>query len=49
MISLDKLTIKSQEVLQEAIRMASERGHAQVEPDAKTGFRFLKEGGTLPA
>ncbi len=33
MISLDKLTVKSQEALQDAVRIASERGHGQVEPE----------------
>ncbi len=33
MISLDKLTVKSQEALQDAVRLASERGHAQVEAE----------------
>ena len=45
MISLDKLTIKSQEVLQEAIRMASERGHAQVEPEHFFAALLRQEGG----
>jgi len=30
MISLDKLTVKSQEALQDAVRLASERSHAEV-------------------
>ena len=30
MISLEKLTVKSQEALQDAVRLASERGHAEV-------------------
>ena len=34
MISMDKLTVKSQEALQDAVRMASERGHSQVEGGA---------------
>jgi len=33
MISLDELTVKSQEALQDAVRIASESGHAQVEPE----------------
>jgi ATP-dependent Clp protease ATP-binding subunit ClpB len=33
MISLDKLTVKSQEALQDAVRIASEAGHGQVEPE----------------
>ncbi len=45
MISLDKLTIKSQEVLQDAIRMASERGHVQVEPEHFFAALLRQEGG----
>jgi ATP-dependent Clp protease ATP-binding subunit ClpB len=45
MISLDKLTVKSQEVLQKAIRMASERGHAQVEPEHFFAALLGQEGG----
>ncbi len=33
MISLDKLTVRSQEALQDAVRIASEAGHGQVEPE----------------
>jgi len=33
MISLDKLTVKSQEALQDAVRIASEAAHGQVEPE----------------
>jgi ATP-dependent Clp protease ATP-binding subunit ClpB len=45
MISLDKLTVKSQEALQDAIRMASERGHAQVEPEHLFAAFLRQEGG----
>ncbi len=45
MISLDKLTVKSQESLQDAIRMASERGHAQVEPEHLFAALLRQEGG----
>jgi len=45
MISLDKLTIKSQEALQDSIRMASERGHAQVEPEHLFAALLRQEGG----
>ena len=45
MISLDKLTIKSQQALQDAIRSASERGHAQVEPEHLFAALLRQEGG----
>jgi len=45
MISLDKLTVKSQEALQDAIRMASERGNAQVEPEHLFAALLRQEGG----
>jgi ATP-dependent Clp protease ATP-binding subunit ClpB len=45
MISLDKLTVKSQEALQDAVRLASERGHAQVEPEHLFAAFLRQEGG----
>jgi ATP-dependent Clp protease ATP-binding subunit ClpB len=45
MISLDKLTVKSQEALQDAIRLASERGHAEVEPEHLFVSFLQQEGG----
>jgi len=45
MISLDKLTVKSQEALQDAVRIASERGHAQVEPEHLFAAFLRQEGG----
>ena len=45
MIPLDKLTVKSQEALQEAVRLASERGHAQVEPEHLLVALLRQEGG----
>ncbi|HEY5766140.1 MAG TPA: ATP-dependent chaperone ClpB [Candidatus Deferrimicrobiaceae bacterium] len=45
MISLDKLTVKSQEALQEAIRIASASGHAQVEPEHLLLALLRQEGG----
>ncbi|MBI5418693.1 MAG: ATP-dependent chaperone ClpB [Deltaproteobacteria bacterium] len=45
MISLDKLTIKSQEALQDAVRIASERGHAQAEPEHLFAALLRQEGG----
>ncbi len=45
MISLDKLTVKSQEALQDAARMASERGHSQVEPEHLFASLLRQEGG----
>jgi len=45
MISLDKLTVKSQEALQDAVRIASEAGHAQVEPEHLFLSLLRQEGG----
>src|SRR5512145_836773 len=45
MISLDKLTVKSQEALQDAVRIASEAGHAQVEPEHFFLALLRQEGG----
>jgi ATP-dependent Clp protease ATP-binding subunit ClpB len=45
MISLDKLTVKSQEALQDAIRLASERGHSQVEPEHLLSALLRQDGG----
>jgi ATP-dependent Clp protease ATP-binding subunit ClpB len=45
MISLDKLTVKSQEALQDAVRMASERGQAQVEGEHLFAALLRQEGG----
>jgi ATP-dependent Clp protease ATP-binding subunit ClpB len=45
MISLDKLTVKSQEALQDAVRIASEAGHAQVEPEHFFVALLRQEGG----
>jgi len=45
MISLDKLTVKSQEALQDAVRMASEQGHAQVEGEHLFAALLRQEGG----
>ncbi len=45
MISLDKLTVKSQEALQDAVRIASEAGHAQVEPEHLFVALLGQEGG----
>jgi len=45
MIPLDKLTVKSQEALQEAVRLASERGHAQVEPEHLFVSLLRQDGG----
>ncbi|MDA8121284.1 MAG: ATP-dependent chaperone ClpB [Deltaproteobacteria bacterium] len=45
MISLDKLTVKSQEALQEAVRMASGSSHAQVEPEHFFAALLRQEGG----
>jgi ATP-dependent Clp protease ATP-binding subunit ClpB len=47
MISLDKLTVKSQEALQDAVRIASEAGHAQVEPDHLFVALLRQEGGVV--
>jgi ATP-dependent Clp protease ATP-binding subunit ClpB len=45
MISLDRLTVKSQEALQDAVRIASETGHAQVEPEHLFVALLRQEGG----
>ena len=45
MISMDKLTVKSQEALQDAVRMASERGHSQVEGEHLFVALLRQEGG----
>jgi ATP-dependent Clp protease ATP-binding subunit ClpB len=45
MFSLDKLTVKSQEALQDAVRIASEAGHAQVEPEHLFVALLRQEGG----
>jgi len=45
MISLDRLTVKSQEALQDAVRTASERGHAQVEGEHLFAALLRQEGG----
>jgi len=45
MISLDKLTVKSQEALQDAVRLASEAGHAQVTPEHLFVALLRQEGG----
>ncbi len=45
MIPLDRLTVMSQEALQDAVRMASERGHAQVEPEHLFAAILRQEGG----
>ncbi|HEU5360633.1 MAG TPA: Clp protease N-terminal domain-containing protein, partial [Candidatus Deferrimicrobiaceae bacterium] len=45
MISLDKLTVKSQEALQDAVRLSSEAGHAQVEPEHLFVAFLRQEGG----
>ena len=45
MISLDRLTVKSQEALQDAVRMASERGHSQVEGEHLFAALLRQEGG----
>jgi ATP-dependent Clp protease ATP-binding subunit ClpB len=45
MISLDKLTVKSQEALQDAVRAASGSGHAQVEPEHLFAAMLRQEGG----
>ncbi|MGE5664165.1 MAG: ATP-dependent chaperone ClpB, partial [Deltaproteobacteria bacterium] len=41
----DKLTVKSQEALQDAVRIASEAGHAQVEPEHFFLALLRQEGG----
>jgi ATP-dependent Clp protease ATP-binding subunit ClpB len=45
MISLDKLTVKSQEALQDAVRTAAERGNSQVEPEHLFAALLRQEGG----
>ncbi|HEX8042654.1 ATP-dependent chaperone ClpB [Candidatus Deferrimicrobium sp.] len=45
MISLDKLTVKSQEALQDAVRLASERSHAEVEGEHLLCAFLRQEGG----
>jgi ATP-dependent Clp protease ATP-binding subunit ClpB len=47
MISLDKLTVKSQEALQDAVRLASERGHAEVEGEHLLCAFLRQEGGVM--
>ncbi len=47
MISLDKLTVKSQEALQDAVRLASERGHAEVEGVHLLCAFLRQEGGIM--
>jgi len=47
MISLDKLTVKSQEALQDAVRLASERGHAEVETEHLLCAFLRQEGGVM--
>ncbi len=45
MVPIDKMTVKSQEALNDAVRMASERGHAQVEPEHLFAALLRQEGG----
>ena len=45
MISLDKLTVKSQEALQDAVRLASELGHAEVDGEHLFLSFLRQEGG----
>ena len=45
MVPLDKLTVKSQEALQDAVRISSERGNAQVEPEHLLVALLRQEGG----
>ncbi len=47
MISLDKLTVKSQEALQDAVRLASELGHAEVEGEHLLCAFLRQEGGVM--
>jgi ATP-dependent Clp protease ATP-binding subunit ClpB len=47
MISLDKLTVKSQEALQDAVRLAAERGHAEVEGEHLLCAFLRQEGGVM--
>jgi ATP-dependent Clp protease ATP-binding subunit ClpB len=49
MISLDKLTVKSQEALQDAVRLASERGNPQIEPQHFFIALLSQEGGVASA
>jgi ATP-dependent Clp protease ATP-binding subunit ClpB len=48
MVPLEKMTVKSQEALQDAVRAASERGHAQVEPEHLFHALLRQEGGVVP-
>src|SRR5512141_2468211 len=45
MISLDRLTVKSQEALQDAVRLASSLGHAEVEGEHLLCAFLRQEGG----
>ncbi len=45
MIPLDKLTVKSQEALQDSVRIASEAAHGQVEPEHLFLSLLRQEGG----
>ena len=47
MISLDKLTVKSQEALQEAVRLASSLRHAEVETEHLLCAFLRQEGGVM--
>ncbi|MGA8752311.1 ATP-dependent chaperone ClpB [Candidatus Deferrimicrobium sp.] len=47
MISLDKLTVKSQEALQDAVRLASEHGHAEVGGEHLLCAFLRQEGGVM--
>ena len=47
MVSLDKLTVKSQEALQDAVRLASERAHAEVEGEHLLCAFLRQEGGVM--
>ena len=47
MISLDKLTVKSQEALQDAVRLASERGNAEVGGEHLLYAFLRQEGGIM--
>jgi ATP-dependent Clp protease ATP-binding subunit ClpB len=47
MISLEKLTVKSQEALQDAVRLASERGHAEVGEEHLLCAFLRQEGGVM--
>jgi len=47
MISLDKLTVKSQEALQDAVRLASERSHAEVGAEHLLCTFLRQEGGVM--